>query len=159
MNRLLVIGVVATLSAAAAPNAPSQMAPERLEAKDGTPIIVLHQTACQFRGAEEQAVVYAARTRADCQKINRATHAMRKPKLRQLRLRAGRYVFRVYNDDVPYSVGFALRGAYEKGLPHIEGDGIEAGTGKDFVIDLRPGQYLFGGPNNPTPDYPLLVER
>ena len=47
----------------------------------------------------------------------------------------------------------------------IDGNGMDGlktylKTGKtvDYVIDLKPGEYLYSCPLNPTPNYPLIVE-
>ena len=149
-------GIVAYGSFAAA--APQELKPRLRKAADGTTIVELHQTACQFRNVESDPVTYRAKTAADCQRINRASVPIRKQGFRLLRLPAGRYIFRVYNDDVPYEVGFKLKGAWDPSLPKLTGAGIKAGTGKDFVVDLKPGKYHYACPLNPTPEYPLLVE-
>ena len=150
---LLAVGVGSNAAAA-----PPELKPHLHKNVNGRTVVELHQTACQFKQAESDPVTYRASSTADCQRINRASLPIRQPGFRLLRLPAGRYVFRIYNDDVPYDVGFQLRGAWDPSLPKLTGAGIKAGTGKDFVVDLKPGRYHYACPLNPTPKYPLLVE-
>ena len=76
-----------------------------------------------------------------------------------LELKPGKYIFRVTNKNVPYSLGFWLRG---KGfgrvtLPGVSGGGLAPGTTKDYAVELKEGEYLYSCPLNPTPDYRLVV--
>lgn len=77
-----------------------------------------------------------------------------------MRLPAGRYIFRVTNESVPYEVGFWLRGQGlgRATLPAVSGGGLEPGTTRDYAITLAKGAYYYSCPLNPTPDYTLLVE-
>ena len=77
-----------------------------------------------------------------------------------MRLKAGRYVFRVANKSVPYDLGFWLRGdglINRARLPSVSGGGLRTGTTRDYEIDLKPGEYVYSCPLNPTPDYKLVV--
>jgi len=77
-----------------------------------------------------------------------------------LRLKAGEYNFHVVNKDVPYVLGFWLRGAGlgRLTLPSTSGGGIQTGGYKDYRIKLTKGAYVYSCPLNPTPDYTLIVE-
>ena len=124
----------------------------------GPVVVELHQTPCTIVEAEKEPRKFVSRNSADCMRINRETAGSRAFKV--LRLRPGRTVFRVTNVNVPYTLGFWVRG---KGvsrftLPSVSGGGLEPGTTRDYVIDLKPGRYLYSCPLNPTPDYPLVVE-
>ena len=86
---------------------------------------------------------------------NRLTEA------RTLELKPGKYVFRVTNSDVPYELGFWLRGdglLSRATLPSVSGGGLTPGATKDYVVELKEGEYLYSCPLNPTPDYRLVVK-
>ncbi len=126
----------------------------------GPTIIKLTQTGCQFIEPEGSDHGYETKKATDCKRINRGSAKDRLSKTEPLRLKSGKYIFRVENKNVPYSLGFWVRG---KGvgrvtLPSISGGGLEPGTSKDYEIELVPGEYLYSCPLNPTPDYPLIVE-
>jgi len=74
--------------------------------------------------------------------------------------RAGDYIFRVSNRDVPYELGFWLRGQGlgRLTLPSVSGGGIQTGQSKDYRIHLKAGQYYYSCPLNPTPNYTLIVK-
>ena len=63
------------------------------------------------------------------------------------------------NKNVPYGLGFWLRGEGfgRVTLPSVSGGGLNPGVTKDYVIDLKAGDYLYSCPLNPTPDYKLVV--
>lgn len=129
-------------------------------ATDAT-VIELTQTACQFVEAEGTDHGYSSRNAADCKTINAESGADRLAKSETLRLKPGKYIFRVTNKNVPYQLGFWLRGASIVGratLPSVSGGGLTTGSTKDYVIHLREGEYLFSCPLNPTPDYKVIVE-
>jgi hypothetical protein len=44
-------------------------------------------------------------------------------------------------------------------LPSVSGGGLKMGKTQDYAIDLKPGEYLYSCPLNPTPNYPLIVEE
>lgn len=122
------------------------------------PIIVnLTQTPCMMVEAEEEVREFTSTKNEDCVRINRETAKERT--LKPLSLPPGRTVFRVTNKNVPYDVGFWLRGAGLKkfSLPSVSGGGLKTGKTLDYVVDLVPGEYLYSCPLNPTPDYPLTV--
>lgn len=124
----------------------------------GPVVVELTQTPCTFIESEEDPKEFKSESSADCKRINRETAGERT--FRVLRLKPGRTVFRVTNKNVPYELGFWVRG---KGvgrlrLPSVSGGGLAVGRTKDYVIDLVPGEYLYSCPLNPTPDYPLVVE-
>ncbi len=121
-------------------------------------IIELHQTSCTIIEAEENPQTFVSKNINDCIRINKETAGKRTFKV--LRLKPGKTIFRVTNTNVPYTLGFWVRG---KGvgrltLPSVAGGGLEPGATKDYVIDLKPGKYLYSCPLNPTPNYPLIVE-
>ena len=123
-------------------------------------VIELTQTACQFVETEN-GVDHGFRStkKADCKAINAETSADRLAGAKVLELKPGKYIFRVTNKNVPYSLGFWLRG---KGLgrvtlPSVAGNGLALGVTKDFVVELKEGEYLYSCPLNPTPDYRLVV--
>ncbi|WP_038248089.1 hypothetical protein [Ghiorsea bivora] len=121
--------------------------------------ITLHQTACQFVEAEGGDKAYQANTYAACKTLNAKTGKQRVQKANVLRLKEGVYKIRVFNDDVPYVLGFWLRGVglARLTLPSTSGGGIQTGGYKDYQIKLKAGEYVYSCPLNPTPDYKLVV--
>lgn len=125
-------------------------------------IIILTQTACQF--LEPEAGVnhaFKAKRKKQCREINEKNGEQRSLSAIPLKLKAGRYIFRVTNKDVPYEVGFWLRGAGLARLvqPNVSGGGLTLGVTRDYVVELTPGNYAYSCPLNPTPDYPLIVKE
>ncbi len=125
----------------------------------GPVVIEFTQTPCVIVEAEENPQEYVSNSKADCERINRRTKGERS--FKELRLKPGKTVFRVANLNVPYDLGFWVRG---KGvgrltLPSVSGGGLKTGATLDYVIDLKEGEYLYSCPLNPTPDYPLVVEE
>ena len=126
------------------------------------PILVeLNQTGCQFLEPEKTDHKYAPKKSLDCKEINRKTSDQRMETVKPLKLKAGKYVFRVKNKNVPYPLGFWFRGTGLKRifLPSVSGGGIKTGATKDYEIDLKPGTYIYSCPLNPTPNYPVIVEE
>ncbi|MDQ7000179.1 MAG: hypothetical protein Q9M12_04750 [Mariprofundus sp.] len=123
-------------------------------------VIVLTQTACQFVEAEGADHHFNSKSADACRSINEASQDKRLKQAQTLYLKAGDYVFRVKNRDVPYELGFWLRGAgiSRWTLPGISGGGIATGDVHDYTISLEPGEYRYSCPLNPTPDYVLIVE-
>lgn len=125
-------------------------------------VVELTQTGCQFLEAENGVDRgFRPQAKADCEAINERSGDERLGAARVLRLQPGRHVFRVANRDVPYPLGFWLRGdgLIERArLPSVSGGGIEAGGTREYVIELTPGSYVYSCPLNPTPDYRLVVE-
>ena len=122
--------------------------------------ISLTQTHCQFIEAESEEFHFTASSPDQCKAINAKTSEKRLRVAQPLRLKAGDYVFRVKNRDVPYELGFWLRGAgiLRWRLPNISGGGIVTGSAHDYAISLQPGEYRYSCPLNLTPDYVLIVE-
>ena len=125
-------------------------------------VIELTQTACQFveseNGVEHR---YRTTQKADCAAINKRTGEARLAAAAPLELKPGKYIFRVTNRDVPYGLGFYLRGDGVLGratLPSVSGGGLTQGATKDYVIELVEGEYVYSCPLNPTPDYKIVVK-
>ncbi|NQV19874.1 MAG: hypothetical protein HQ511_00500, partial [Rhodospirillales bacterium] len=82
-----------------------------------------------------------------------------------LRLSPGDYVFRVSNKSVPYELGFWLRTAgfdwrnplHRLNMTNVSGGGLTEGATKDYAVTLKPGEYVYSCPLNPTPDYRIIV--
>ena len=125
-------------------------------------IIELTQTPCQFLESEHGIDHGFTSTRkADCEAINAKSGARRLAEAKVLKLKPGKYIFRVSNKNVPYPLGFWLRGDglfARATLPSVSGGGLKIGTSKDYAVDLRPGEYVYSCPLNPTPDYKIIVE-
>lgn len=124
-------------------------------------IITLTQTGCQFLESENGIDHGYRTTKAeDCNAINAATGQQRLAKAKTLKLKPGNYIFRIENRNVPYELGFWLRGATLGGralLPSVSGGGLTPGKVQDYAIELKPGEYVYSCPLNPTPDYRLVV--
>lgn len=125
-------------------------------------IIELTQVSCQFLESE-RGINHGYRSKSikDCEAINAKTGATRLNAAQPLQLKPGKYIFRVTNRDVPYELGFWLRGAGIAGrvaLPSVSGGGLVTGKTQDYAVDLKPGEYLYSCPLNTTPDYQLLVK-
>lgn len=122
-------------------------------------VIDLTQVGCQFLEVEAQDYQYQPTSAEDCEKINSETLATRKSGFKPLELKPGKYIFRVTNSNVPYQLGFYLRGEGLKkvSLPKVSGGGLTQGSTKDYEITLTSGKYVFSCPLNPTPDYPIVV--
>jgi hypothetical protein len=123
-------------------------------------IVALTQVPCQFLEAEGVDRGYRSRSAADCEAINARTGAQRVAEAKVLVLGPGRYLFRVTNRNVPYELGFWLRGATlvsRATLPSVSGGGILPGGSRDYEVELKPGEYVYSCPLNPTPDYRLIV--
>lgn len=124
-------------------------------------VIELTQVGCQFIESEN-GVNHGFETAqaSDCEAINRRTAEERLKKAKVLRLKPGRYVFRVTNENVPYSLGFWVRGdgvLNRARLPSVSGGGLTMGKTREYEINLKPGEYVYSCPLNPTPDYKLVV--
>jgi hypothetical protein len=129
----------------------------------GGNVIVFTQVPCQFIEPENgKNHGFEARTRAECEEINAKTAAKRLAATKPIKLRPGRYIFRVTNRNVPYELGFWLRGAGtldRLSLPSVHGKGLTTGTTRDFEVLLEEGEYIYSSPSNPTPDYRLVVRQ
>jgi hypothetical protein len=124
-------------------------------------IITLTQTGCQFVEVEERDHMFQPASAADCKQINATTAKERLSTAKVLELKPGPYIFRVTNQNVPYELGFYLRGAGlgRLTLPKVSGGGLLTGVSQDYAINLREGEYVYSCPLNPTPDYRLLVRQ
>ena len=123
-------------------------------------VINLTQTPCQFVESENGVDHgFQSRKKADCEAINAKSGGQRLAGSKILKLKPGKYIFRVTNKNVPYDLGFWLRGEGlgRLTLPSVSGDGLTPGATKDYVIELKEGDYVYSCPLNPTPDYRLVV--
>lgn len=148
------------LLAAAALGAASGLLPGAADAGEAK-VIELTQTPCQFVEPEGVDHGYTSTEKADCEAINARNGETRVERSETIRLEPGTYVFRVTNRNVPYPLGFWLRGdglINRARLPSVSGGGLSEGTTKDYEITLEPGEYRYSCPLNTTPDYKLVVE-
>ena len=124
-------------------------------------VIELTQVPCQFLESEgRKDRGFRSSRAADCEAINAKSARQRLAEAKPLQLAPGRYVFRVANRNVPYELGFWLRGESlidRARLPSVSGGGLAAGRTQDYEIELKPGKYVYSCPLNPTPDYKLVV--
>ncbi len=122
-------------------------------------IITLTQTGCQFTEPEGKDHGFKTKASADCRALNSQNEEKRLASAKTITLKPGRYVFRVTNKNVPYALGFYLRGAGlgRFTLPKISGGGLVKGKTQDYPITLKAGDYYYSCPLNPTPDYRLRV--
>lgn len=124
-------------------------------------VIELTQLPCQFLESEGSVDRrYTSRSIKDCEAINAKTAQDRVANAKVLELKPGKYVFRVTNKNVPYELGFWLRGASTVArvtLPSVSGGGLLPGKTQDYKIELKPGEYIYSCPLNTTPDYKLVV--
>lgn len=125
---------------------------------DGVTIVELNQIPCLFLESEENPQPYTSMKKADCVAINAKTAQNRQ--LKTLKLKPGKHIFRITNKNVPYELGFYLRGGGlgRVTLPSVSGGGLTTGATKDYEINLAKGSYYYSCPLNPTPDYTLVVE-
>jgi len=72
-------------------------------------VVELTQTGCQFVEPEQKDHGYKTTKKADCEKINGDTEMGRLAGAQVMELKAGDYVFRVTNKNVPYPLGFWIR--------------------------------------------------
>ena len=136
---------------------------------DDAKVITLTQTGCQFLEAEGgKDRGYKPAKAADCKAINKQNGAQRVAEAGPMKLKPGKYVFRVTNRNVPYSLGFWLRSeGYDWKNPldkltktSVSGGGLTMGKTKDYEVTLKPGEeYVFSCPLNPTPDYHIVVSN
>ena len=125
-------------------------------------IIELTQVPCQFlesEGGIDRG--YRSRSIRDCEAINGKTGKQRVTEAMPLQFKPGKYLFRVTNKNVPYELGFWLRGASAVSrvtLPSVSGGGLVQGKTQDYAIELKPGEYVYSCPLNNTPDYRLQVK-
>ena len=125
-------------------------------------LIELTQTGCQFVGVEAADHGFATRKAEDCEAVNARSGAERLAAAKTISLTPGKYVFRITNKNVPYELGFWLRGdglISRTTLPSVSGGGLTEGNTLDYEIELVAGEYVFSCPLNPTPDYRLVVSE
>ncbi len=124
-------------------------------------VITFTQTGCQFLESENNINHgYKTAKADDCNAINSRTGKQRLAQAKTLTLKPGKYIFRVENKNVPYELGFWLRGAtlaQRAYLPGVSGGGLLTGKTQDYSVELKPGEYVYSCPLNPTPDYKLVV--
>lgn len=126
-------------------------------------IIELTQTPCQFlesEGGKDRG--FKSAKGSDCEAINGRTGTQRLAESKTIELKPGKYLFRVKNKNVSYELGFWLRGESlidRARLPSVSGGGLTAGRTQDYEIELKPGNYVYSCPLNPTPDYKLIVRN
>lgn len=123
-------------------------------------VVELTQTPCQFIEAEGADHGYRSASAEDCKAINADTDTARLQAAKPLSLKPGKYIFRVSNKNVPYTLGFWLRGdglVNRARLPGVSGGGLKTGTSQDYEVELKPGEYVYSCPLNPTPDYKIIV--
>ena len=123
-------------------------------------VIELTQVPCQFIEPEGANHGYSSTQKADCVAINDENGEERVAKSETLTLKPGKYIFRVKNENVPYDLGFWIRGdgiLNRAQLPSTSGGGLSKGMSKDYEIELVAGEYVFSCPLNNTPDYKLVV--
>ena len=131
-----------------------------------TTVVELTQVACQFVESEN-GIDHDFKTgeKADCEAINADSAGKRLQAAKPIQLKAGDYVFRVTNKDVPYMLGFWLREKdYNPVNPvdkltktSVSGGGLHLGVTQNYKVTLGPGEYVYSCPLNTTPDYRLVV--
>lgn len=151
----------ATLLAAAAGAASAQAAA-------GKPTVVtLTQVPCQFLESENGVNRgFKTAKKADCEAINAKSGEKRLEEAKVMTLKPGDYVFKVTNKNVPYSLGFWLREKnYNPYNPldklskiSVSGGGLATGKTLDYKVTLKPGEYVYSCPLNPTPNYRIVVK-
>ena len=122
-------------------------------------VITLTQTGCQFTEPEGEDHGFKTAGADDCKAINARSGKKRLAGSSTITLKPGPYIFRVTNKNVPYQLGFYLRGAGvgRLTLPKVSGGGLVKGKSRDYYITLKAGDYYYSCPLNPTPDYRLKV--
>ena len=129
-------------------------------------LVTLTQVGCQFLESEAKDHMFMPKKGADCEAINKKTGKDRLAKAPVIKLKPGKYVFRVTNKNVPYTLGFWIRskGYNWKNPLHkltkvsVSGGGLTIGKSRDYEVTLKPGEYVYSCPLNPTPNYRLVVD-
>lgn len=77
-----------------------------------------------------------------------------------LKLKPGKYIFSIKNENVDHEVGFVLskKGFLMKNNIAMLRGLYEGQTKQSEVVDLNPGEYQYFCPLNPTPEYIIKVE-
>ena len=134
--------------------------PAPAQTADGATLIELELVRCAIPKLDKELLPLRADTVEDCERLNRATHVVREPGLKRLRLKKGKYVFRVKNSDVAWPVDFQVKGEVDKSLPVTQGGVLlKQGDIVEYPITLTPGVYVIASPLNATYPYALLVEE
>lgn len=128
-------------------------------------VVTLTQTGCQFLEPEGTDRKFKTSNAEDCNKINGETGKQRVADSKTIKLKPGEYVFRVTNKNVPYELGFWFRSKdynwknplHKLSKVSVSGGGLTTGKTQDYKVDLKPGEYVFSCPLNPTPDYRVVV--
>lgn len=124
-------------------------------------VVQLTQVPCQFLESENGVNHnYRSKSITDCEAINAKSGEKRLSAAKPMVVKPGTYIFRVTNKNVPYELGFWLRGAgvvARATLPSVSGGGLTLGKTQGYAIELKPGEYVYSCPLNPTPDYKLVV--
>lgn len=166
-DRLMKLWAGSTMAIAGAAVALGVWCGGAAQAADGkATVVTLTQTGCQFVESENGVDRgFATRRSEDCAAINAGSGQRRLAEATPIRLKPGKYVFRVANKNVPYELGFWLRDKdYNPSNPlhklsktSVSGGGLLQGKSKDYEVELKPGEYVYSCPLNPTPDYRLVV--
>ena len=129
-------------------------------------VVELTQVACQFVESEN-GVDHDFKTtqKADCEAINAKNAENRLQEAKPLQLKAGDYVFKVTNKDVPYMLGFWLRNKGYNPLNPVDkltgtsvsGGGLNPGVTLDYDVTLKPGEYGYSCPMTTTSEYRMLA--
>ena len=137
---------------------------QALAATDKATIVNLTQIGCQFLESENNVDHgYKPMSAEYCKQINAKSSMARLDKAKILKLKPGKYIFRVTNKNVPYQLGFWLRdkeySSFKPWLQSVSGGGLNKGVTRDYEITLKAGsEYLYSCPLNPTPDYKIVVQ-
>ena len=136
-----------------------------LEVKNG--VIQLSASGCQFVEPEGTAYYLYVTFPRDCpRELRRLTRQMKKDKkerhIQTLTLKPGKYKFEVKNVDVPFAVGleiYELQSNGKKRSKPIFSEGeLLTGYHDVYEIELKEGNYIYTGRQNPTYEYPLVVK-
>ncbi|MGB1547775.1 MAG: hypothetical protein ACPHIA_04485 [Alphaproteobacteria bacterium] len=136
-----------------------------LQIKNGT--IELSASGCQFVEPEGTAYYLYVTFPRDCpRELRRLTRQMKKDKkerhIQTLTLKPGKYKFEVKNVDVPFAVGleiYELQSNGKKRSKPIFSEGeLLTGYHDVYEIELKEGNYIYTGRQNPTYEYPLVVK-
>lgn len=83
----------------------------------------------------------------------------------ELKLKPGKYIFKVTNVSVDHEVAFVLNKAKKDNTPGEKVPNAElpktlkkGETASTPVVELKPGRYLYQCPLNPTPHYVITVQ-
>ena len=118
-------------------------ADSHISKEDRVVVVTLTQSPCLFVEAEAKPKNYHSKQAADCVAINKQT--INEREFNPLRLAPGRVIFRVTNKNVPYELGFWVRGQGlgRATLPSASGGGLLTGQTKDYGITLKKGSYWY----------------